>query len=85
MAIVPVPAEIIESVVERLTNELRVYQSAVLKFEKKYTSSLEEFELKLEKEGVPVEHHELWEDSIEWRNAKEEIQKLEAILQRLEV
>lgn len=85
MTIVSVPSEIIESVIERLTNELRVYQSIVKKFESTYSSSLESFEEKLDRDGVPVEHHEKWEDSIEWRKAREEINKIKSLLKRLEL
>ena len=63
---VSIPTEIIESVIERLSNELRVYRSIVQKFEKKYHTSLEAFERRIEQEGVPLETHEHWEDSIEW-------------------
>ncbi len=69
--------------VERLSNELRLYRSVIQKYKNRYNSSLEEFEQRLEQNGVPVEHHDLWEDSIEWRNAKEECEKLEEILKRL--
>jgi len=85
MTLVSVPVEIIESVVKRLTNELRLYKSIVRKFKTKYDCSLKEFDQKLENEGVPVERHEMWEDSIEWRNAREEIKKIEEILERLKL
>ncbi|MFQ6126455.1 MAG: hypothetical protein ACE5R6_17855 [Candidatus Heimdallarchaeota archaeon] len=85
MTLMSVPVEIIDSIVKRLTNELRLYKSVVKKFEIKYGCSLEEFEQKLETEGIPVERHEMWEDSIEWRNAREEIKKIEEILKRLEL
>lgn len=85
MTSVSVPTEIIESIVERLTNELRIYRSIVQKFEKKYHTSLEEFERRIEQVGVPLETHERWEDSIKWRNAREEMIKLETLLARLEL
>jgi len=37
----------------------------------------------IEKEDVPVGDHEVWEDSIEWRNAVEEIEKLRNLLKEL--
>lgn len=83
MTSVSVPTEIIESVVERLSNELRLYRSVIQKHEKLYNSSLEDFEQRLEQNGVPIEYHDLWEDSIAWRNAKEECEILEEILKRL--
>jgi hypothetical protein len=42
--------------------------------------SLTQLEEKIKTEGVPSEKHEIWEDSIEWRNATEEAAKLRAIL-----
>jgi translation initiation factor 2 alpha subunit (eIF-2alpha) len=85
MTRVSVPTEIIESVVERLRNELRVYRSIVQTFEKTYLTSLEAFERRIEQDGVLLETHEHWEDSIEWRNTREAITKLETLLARLDL
>jgi len=51
---------------------------------KKYKCSLEELEKRIEKEGVPVDNHGIWEDSIEWRNAVEETKKLKKLIEELE-
>lgn len=42
--------------------------------------SLTQLEEKIKTEGVSPEKHEIWEDSIEWRNAIEEVAELRAIL-----
>lgn len=43
---------------------------------KKNTDALiEELEKRIEREGVPSDNYEVWEDSIEWKNAVEEIEK----------
>jgi len=33
---------------------------------------------------VPLDNHEIWEDSIEWRNAVEEIEKLKKLIEELQ-
>ncbi len=35
------------------------------------------------REGVPLDNHEIWEDSIEWRNAVEEVEKLKRLIEEL--
>ena len=72
--------EIYEEIVKKLREEVEYYEAIVKKFEKKYGCSLEELEKRIEKEGVPTDNHEIWEDSIEWRNAVEELEKLKKIL-----
>lgn len=44
-------------------------------FEQKYQCSLESFEQKLENREVP--EHPCWEESIEWRNAVEQLERIE--------
>ena len=75
--------EIYEEIVKKLREEVEYYEAIVKKFEKKYGCSLEELEKRIEKEGVPIDNHEIWEDSIEWRNAVEELEKLNELLEEL--
>ncbi len=72
-----------EELVKRLSNELDYYKAIVDKFTRKYGCSLEELENKIEEEKVPLDDHSMWEDSIEWRNAVEEVEKLESLLKEL--
>ncbi|RLI77061.1 hypothetical protein DRP05_11295 [Archaeoglobales archaeon] len=76
--------EVREEIVKRLISELEYYKAITTKFEKKYKCSLEELEKRIEKEGVPVDNHGIWEDSIEWRNAVEETKKLKKLIEELE-
>lgn len=75
--------EVQEEIVKRLLSELEYYKAILTKFEKKYKCSLEELEKRIEKEGVPLANHEIWEDSIEWRNAVEEVEKLKKLVEEL--
>lgn len=75
--------EVHEEILKRLLSELEYYKAIIVKFEKKYGCSLEEIEKKIEKEGVPLDNHEIWEDSIEWRNAVEEVEKLKKLIEEL--
>ncbi|AEA46573.1 hypothetical protein [Archaeoglobus veneficus] len=75
--------EVREEIVKRLLNELEYYEAVIAKFEKKYKCSLDELEKKIEREGVPIDNHEIWEDSIEWRNAVEEVEKLKKLIEEL--
>ena len=77
--------EIAEELIERLRRELELYEALIAKFERKYRCSLEELEARIEREGVPVDDHEAWEDSIEWRNAVEEAGRIKRILRELGV
>jgi len=63
-----------------LLKELALFQGVEKRFQKKYKMSLTRLEEKIKAEGVPTEKHQIWEDSIEWRNAVEEVAKLRAIL-----
>lgn len=45
--------------------------------------SLEELENKIEEERVPIDNHSMWEDIIGWRDAVEEVEKLESLLKEL--
>jgi len=66
-----------------LLKELALFKEVENRFNKKYGMSLDELEEKINTEGVPTEKHEIWEDSIEWRNAVEEVAKLKAIIAEL--
>jgi hypothetical protein len=68
---------------KKLREEFEYYEEIVKKFEEKYDCSLEELEKKIEREGVSIDNHEIWEDSIEWRNAVEELEKLKKLLEEL--
>jgi len=63
-----------------LLKELALFEGVEKRFQKKYKMSLTQLEQKIKTEGVSTEKHEIWEDSIEWRNATEEAAKLRAIL-----
>ena len=76
--------EVYEEIVKKLREEVEYYEAIVKKFEKKYGCSLEDLEKRIEEEGVSVDNHEIWEDSIEWRNAVEELEKLKKLLEELE-
>ena len=80
---VTIKPEVRREIVRRLSSELEYYEAIVNKFRKKYKCTLEELENRIEKEGVPVDDHEVWEDSIEWRNAIEEVEKLKNLLREL--
>jgi hypothetical protein len=63
-----------------LLKELALFEGIEKRFQRKYKMSLAQLEEKIEAEGVPAEKHEVWENSIEWRNATEEAAKLKAML-----
>ena len=77
--------EIAEELIKRLRRELEFYEAVIARFERKYRCSLEELEARIEREGVPMDDHEIWEDSIEWRNAVEEAERIRRILRELGV
>jgi len=63
-----------------LLKELALFEGIEKRFQRKYKISLTRLEEKIKAEGVSPEKHEIWEDSIEWRNATEEAAKIRAIL-----
>jgi len=63
-----------------LLRELALFEGVEKRFQKKYKMSLTQLEQKIKTEGVSTKKHQIWEDSIEWRNAAEEAAKLRAIL-----
>ena len=78
--VISIRRKIYEEIMKKLREEFEYYEEIVKKFEKKYSCPLEELERRIEREGVPIDNHEIWEDSIEWRNAVEELEKLKKIL-----
>ena len=81
---ISIKKKVYEEIVKKLKEEAEYYEAIVKKFERKYGCSLEELEKKkIEGEGVPIGNHEIWEDSIEWRNAVEELEKLRKLLEEL--
>jgi hypothetical protein len=63
-----------------LLKELALFEGIEKRFQRKYHMSLAQLEEEIKTESIPTERHEIWEDSIEWRNAAEEATKLKAIL-----
>lgn len=72
-----------EELRSHLLKELALFKEVENRFKKKYNMSLTDLEEKIRTEGVPIEKHEIWEDSIEWRNAVEEAEKLKAMIAEL--
>ncbi len=75
--------EVCDEIVRRFRSELEYYEAVSRRFEEKYGCSLEGLEKRIDREGVPLDNHEMWEDSIEWRNAVEEIEKLRKLIEEL--
>ena len=82
-AVIVVRREIIEKIVKWLSDEIEFYKMVIDKFRKKYNCDLEELEDRIKHEGVPLDKHNIWEDSIEWKNAVEEIEKIRKLLREL--
>jgi len=72
-----------EELRSHLLKELALHKEIAKRFKKKYQTSLTQLEEKIKKEGTPTEKNEIWEDSIKWRNATEETEKLKAIIAEL--
>lgn len=80
---ISIKRKVYDEILRRLLGELEFYEAVINGFEKKYGCSLEELEKRIEREGVPLDGHEIWEDSIEWRNATEEKRKLKNLIDEL--
>ncbi len=80
---VEVKEETVQNVRKHLQSELKFYKAIDKKFKKKYKISLRKLEKEIETKGVPVSRHTIWEDSIEWRNALEEVERTKKILREL--
>lgn len=63
-----------------LLKELALFERIESRFRRKYKTPLNQLEEKIKTQGVSTEKHEIWEDSIQWRNATEEAAKIRAIL-----
>lgn len=83
MRTITIENKIAEELRSHLLKELALFKEVENRFKKKYNVSLTELEEKIRAEGVPIEKHEIWEDSIEWRNAVEEAEKLKAMIAEL--
>jgi hypothetical protein len=76
-SLAPLPKNISRSALTRLRDDLTrreaVLQTIIRRFENQYAVSLETFEARLA-HGQGQEHPD-WEDSIEWRNAVDELKQ----------
>ena len=85
-AFAPFPKNISRNALTRLRDNLSrresVLQSMVHRFESQYKSSLDALEQRLI-QGKGQEHPD-WEDSIEWRNALDELQQADLMKRVLE-
>jgi hypothetical protein len=80
MKTVTIENKIAKELRSHLLKELALFEGIEKRFQKKHKMPLTQLEEKIKTEGVSTEKHEIWEDSIEWRNATEEAAKLRAIL-----
>ncbi|HDN79241.1 MAG: hypothetical protein DRI61_03985 [Chloroflexi bacterium] len=73
----PLPLRISSETMNRLLEEMRnreaLLQAIIKRYEQRYGLSLEELEARLDR-GEGSEHPD-WEDSIEWRNALEALER----------
>lgn len=67
---------------DELTHRASILQTMIRRFETQYAVSLEVFENRLS-QGQGQEHPN-WEDSIEWRNALDELQQTDLMKSVLE-
>ena len=81
---VEVKEETVQNVRKHLQSELKFYKAIDKKFKKSYKTTLRKLEKEIETKGVPTNRHMIWEDSIEWRNALEEIERTRKILRELQ-
>jgi len=81
LALQELPADITLEKLQNLQADLATRESLLRQitqqFERRYHCSLESFESKLENLELP--EHPYWEESIEWRNAVEQIQRIQDI------
>jgi hypothetical protein len=71
-----ITADSLEHLQESAANREALLLQVVQGFERKYGCSLETVERRLENQEVP--EHPAWEESIEWRNALEELERAHA-------
>ncbi len=74
--------EVLAQLVEELHSRETVLQAMIRRFEERYGGSLEALEARLAR-GEGPEHPD-WEDSIEWRNAVEALQRTRILRSLLE-
>ena len=60
---------------QQVQGRRKLLEQQIAVFEKRYQCSLPELEQKLETQEI--EEHPAWEDSIEWRNALEQLEQTE--------
>jgi hypothetical protein len=77
-----VPRETLPSLLADVRNREAVLQAMIRRFERQYGDSLEALEARLAR-GEGREHPD-WEDSIEWRNAVETLQRTRIMRRLLE-
>ena len=80
MKTITIENETAEELRTHLLKELALFEEVEKRFEKKYRSSLHNLEERINTQAVCQDKHEIWEDSIEWRNATEEAAKIRSIL-----
>ncbi len=72
------PSQVTPATLRRLQDEIAgrqlLLERIVTQFEHRYVCSLESLEARLARRAI--EEHPAWEDSIEWRNAVEQLQAL---------
>ena len=82
----PLPQNISRSALTNLLNDLSrretILQALIKRFESKYGMKLDALESRLA-QGLGQEHPD-WEDSIEWQNALEELQRADLMKNVLE-
>jgi len=74
--------EVLVQLLDDLRNREAVLQAVIRRFEQRYGESLEALEARLAR-GEGPEHPD-WEDSIEWRNAVETLQRTRTLRSLLE-
>ena len=65
----------VESLQYNVSTRKNLLQRSIETFEARYKCSLTELERKLE--NLEIDEHPTWEDSIEWRNAVEQLDYIE--------
>ncbi len=73
------PSQVTPATLRRLQDETAgrkmLLERIMAQFERRYACSLESLEARLAR--LEIEEHPAWEDSIEWRNAVEQLQAVE--------
>ncbi|HID43253.1 MAG TPA: hypothetical protein EYP30_05655 [Archaeoglobaceae archaeon] len=77
-----IPEEIMSVLRVYLMERRRILEAICRKFEEMY-GNFEQFEKRVEKDGVPEDDHTIWDNLIEWENALDELKKIKSILEGL--